>query len=77
MEYLDEAFHLARLLLRPEDYFVLMKRHQVLKNIPLSGQASQGETLQGLLKTGGVIGRMKESRGAKPGYTYDPNDTYG
>lgn len=77
MDYLDEAFHRARLLLKPEDYFVLMKRHQILKNIPLSGQACEGETLEELLKTGGVIGRMEESLGGRPEFKHDPGDTYG
>ncbi len=77
MDYLDQAFHKVQLLLRPEDYFVLMKRHQVLKHIPVSGQPGKGESLEGLLKTGGVIGRMEESRGGRPGFWYDPNDTYG
>lgn len=77
MEYLDDAFHQARLLLRPEDYFVLMKRHQDLRNIPLSKQPTAGETLEGLLKTGGVIGRMVDSLGGRAGFTHDPSDTYG
>lgn len=77
MDYLDDAFHRVRLLLRPEDYFILMKRHQVLRNIPLSGGAAKGETLEGLLKTGAVIGRMEETQGKRPEYWHDPNDTYG
>jgi hypothetical protein len=76
-DYLDEAFHQARLLLRPQDYFVLMKRHQILKRIPLSDTATQGETLEQLLTTGKVIARMEESRGERPGFWHDPNDTYG
>lgn len=76
-DYLDEAFHQARLLLRPQDYFVLMKRHQILKRIPLSDTATPGETLEQLLTTGKVIARMEESRGERPGYWHDPNDTYG
>ncbi|MDH5786597.1 MAG: hypothetical protein OEZ16_13465 [Chromatiales bacterium] len=77
MEDLDVAFHHARLLLRPEDYFVLVKRHQILRHIPLSAQPSQGETLDGLLKTGGVIGRMGESLGGRSGFRHDPDDLYG
>ncbi|MCW8919720.1 MAG: hypothetical protein OQL08_13015 [Gammaproteobacteria bacterium] len=76
-DYLDEAFHQARLLLRPEDYFMLMKRHQILKRIPLSDRATPGETLELLLTTGKVIARMEEGRGERPGFWHDPNDTYG
>ena len=77
MDYLEKAFHRATSLLRPEDYFVLMKRHQVLKQIPLSEQASQGVSLDALIKTGSVIGRMEESHGGRPEFRHDPNDTYG
>jgi hypothetical protein len=77
VECLDEAFHRARLLLRPQDYFVLINRHQVLRSIPLSQRATQGETLEVLLTTGKVIARMEESRGERPGFHHDPNDTYG
>jgi hypothetical protein len=77
MTYLDDAFHRARLLLRSEDYFVLMKRHQVLRHIPLSAEAAKGETLENLLKTGSVIGRMEQSHGGRPEFSHDPNDTYG
>lgn len=77
MDYLDEAFHQARLLLRSDDYFAVMKRHHILKGIPLSDRAAREETLDGLLKTASVIARMKESQGIRPDFTYDPNDTYG
>jgi hypothetical protein len=55
MGYLDDAYSQARLLLRSEDYFVVMKRHQILKSIPLSDEPAKGERLEGLLKIGGVI----------------------
>jgi hypothetical protein len=77
MAYLDDAFHRARLLLRPEDYFVLMKRHQVLRSIPLSAEAAKGERLEGLLRMGGVIDRMEQGRGERPEFRHDPDDTYG
>lgn len=77
MEHLNQAFHQARLLLKPEDYFHLMKRHKMLDNIPLCEQPNAGETLSELMVTAGVIERMKQSRNERPGYNHDPNDTYG
>ena len=77
MEYLDLAFAQARLLLRPEDYFAVMKRHQLLKQLPLGKSDSASLTLEALLATAGVIERMKEGNGERPGFTHDPNDTYG
>ncbi len=77
MDYLDEAFHRARLLLRPEDYFVLMKRHQRLRAIPTAVTQKEGETLHALLTTAGVIERMKQGQGGRAEFWHDPNDTYG
>ncbi len=77
ISYLDEAFTQARLLLRPEDYFAVMKRHQLLKQLPLGGSDSAGLRLDALLATAGVIERMKEGNGERPGFWHDPNDTYG
>lgn len=77
MDYLDEAFGQAQLLLRPEDYFSVMNRHQLLKQLPLGGGNNAGLALDALLATAGVIGRMKEGNGERPGFWYDPNDTYG
>lgn len=76
-DYLDEAFELARLLLRPEDYFEVVKRHKLLKILPTEGDAGKGDPLEALLKTAGVIERMKQSHATRPGFWHDPNDTYG
>lgn len=75
--YLDQAFAQARLLLRPEDYFTMMKRHQLLKQLPLGSGNAAGKTLEALLATAGVIERMKESNGERLRFRHDPNDTYG
>lgn len=77
MTYLENAFQQARLLLRPEDYFVVLKRHQLLQNLPQDETQLKGETLASLLTTAAVIQRMKQSHGERPGFSHDPNDTYG
>ncbi len=75
--YLDEAFERARLLLRPDDYFAVVNRQKLLKELPVGGAADNGETLDTLLTTAGVIEQMKQSQGGRPGYSRDPNDLYG
>lgn len=77
MAYLDLAFQQARLLLRPEDYFVVLKRHQLLQTLPPGETQSKGETLTSLLTTAAVIERMKESQRERLSFKHDPNDTYG
>ncbi len=77
MVHLDDAFHRARLLLHPQDYFTVMKRHQLLSILPSGGVATTGKGLEPLLTTAAVIERMNSSRGERPGFTHDPNDTYG
>ncbi|MEN8170132.1 MAG: hypothetical protein ABFS08_07920 [Pseudomonadota bacterium] len=77
MDYLDDAFQQARLLLSPEEYFVIMKRHQLLRTLPLGKTKTQGERLESLLTAAAVIERMKESLGERPEFWHDPNDTYG
>jgi hypothetical protein len=91
MEYLDEAFQRSRQLLRPEDYFTVMKRQTLLREIPLSpvmGAAPSprkalndekvvGEGLESLLTTAAVIARMKTTQEKKAKFNHDPNDTYG
>lgn len=74
---LDQAFAQARLLLRPEDYFAVLKRHRLLKQLPLGGGDNPGLTLEALLATAGVIERMKQGNKERPGFWHDPNDTYG
>lgn len=77
MVYLDAAFDKARLLLRPEDYFVVIKRHQLLRTLPLEKGALAGESLQSLLTTAAVIQRMQAAHTGRAEFTHDPNDTYG
>lgn len=77
MDYLDQAFAQARLLLRPQDYFAVMKRHQLLKQLPLGKGDAAGQSLAELLNTAGVIERLKQGNGERPGFLHDPNDTYG
>ncbi|HEY0722049.1 MAG TPA: hypothetical protein VGE50_12435 [Gammaproteobacteria bacterium] len=66
MAALDHAFHAARHLLMPNDYFVLFKRHNLLRKLPLGAEPQKELSLEELLTTAAVIERMtKTPRGEK------------
>lgn len=58
MAALDHAFHAAHHLLTPGDYFVLFKRHNLLRRLPLGTEGQKGLFLDELLTTSAVIERM-------------------
>jgi len=57
-KHLGAGFSLAAHLLSPDDYFRVMKRHQVLAVIPSSDFAAEPSALDVLLKEAGVIGEL-------------------
>jgi hypothetical protein len=61
MAHLERAFAEARHLLAPEDYFIVLKRHSLLAQLPPI-EASQGEALDALLTTARVIARLAGQR---------------
>lgn len=75
MEQLDSAFEQATALFHPDDYFLVWKRHQILRSLPLSTTPHPAEPLPELLRLALVIERLKGT-GRRP-YTHDRNDTYG
>ncbi len=62
MQALNNAFHNARNLLSPSDYFVLFKRHTLLGKLPLGIEGQKGLSLEELLTTAAVIERMTDAR---------------
>lgn len=59
MDELDEAFERMRLLLRPQDYFAVVKRHKLLRQLPPSPDLPSALPLKRLLITAAVIERMR------------------
>ena len=59
---LDHAFHIARNLLAPSDYFVLFKRHNLLRQLPLGTAIEKGQSLEELLTTAAVVVRMTSAQ---------------
>ena len=62
MAALDHAFHIARHLLTPGDYFVLVKRHWLLGRLPYCETPQPSLSLEELLTTAAVIERMTISQ---------------
>jgi hypothetical protein len=62
MQALNNAFHSARNLLSPSDYFVLFKRHNLLDKLPLGIVEQKGLSLEELLTTAAVIERMTSAQ---------------
>ena len=57
-QHLDCGFELAANLLEPEGYFVVMRRHDSLRHLPLSDQGAAPTALGDLLREAAVISRL-------------------
>ena len=58
-QHLDKGFTTAAHLLEPEDYFAVLKRHELLRQLPLSPLPSPAATLEALLAEARVIARLR------------------
>ena len=58
-EHLDHGFQLATHLLEPEDYFKVLKRHELLRQLPLQTAPSAAAPLDALLDEARIIARLK------------------
>lgn len=77
MHYLERAFMTSRALYAPSDYFQVMKRHQLLAELPLSEHPTPPRTLQELVTAAAVIQEFGKRGNKRKPYTFDPRDTYG
>lgn len=57
-QHLDSGFELAANLLEPGEYFVVLRRHESLRHLPLSDQGAAPAGLEDLLREAAVIGRL-------------------
>ena len=64
--HLDRGFQLAAHLLEPEDYFIVLKRHELLRQLPLSLMVSEPVGLEALLNEARVIASLR-GRGSRQG----------
>jgi len=77
LQHLDRGFDIARTLFTASDYFTVMNRHRLLRQLPLSETPSHAESLETLLISARVIERMKRADIRRGSYSHDPKDTYG
>jgi hypothetical protein len=61
--HLDRGFHQAAHLLEPEEYFQVLKRHELLRVLPLGPGFSEPAGLRTLLTEAGVIRELKGRTG--------------
>jgi hypothetical protein len=64
--YLDRGFQSAANLLEPEDYFLVLKRHDLLREIPCSTRPAVARGLQSLLTEAAVIRRLTAGCSRRP-----------
>jgi hypothetical protein len=59
LRHLDAGFRLAAGYLEAGDYFLLVRRHELLRHIPLSGETAAPRGLQSLLAEAAVIRQLR------------------
>jgi hypothetical protein len=69
--HLERGFSDGRNLLAPADYFVVLKRHALLRLLPPDG-AGEALALEDLLTTARVIERMSGGRATPPPVKHPP-----
>ncbi len=57
--HLDRGLQLASSLLAPSDYFVILRRHQALRDLPLNAEPLPPQPLERLLREAAVARRLK------------------
>lgn len=75
LERLTQGFELARDEFLPQDFFTVMKRHELLAELPLYRQARASQALSTLLVEAGVIRRLRGRR--RICARHDERDTMG
>lgn len=75
LEHLDRGFMLAAPQLTPLDYFAMLRRHELLRALPLQSTASVPQPLHDLLTEARVIRRLQPHGRRRSGNPHD--DTLG
>ena len=76
MDSLNRGFTEGRLLFTPDDYFLVLKRHQTLSHLPLGNSPLPAEPLESLLNSARVIQLLERSEGRPSEYSHDHRDTF-
>jgi hypothetical protein len=75
LEHLDRGFTLAVPQLEPGEYFTLLRRHELLRALPLHATASAAQSLSDLLTEARVIRRLQPHGRRRTAHPHD--DTLG
>jgi hypothetical protein len=76
-QHLDHGFELAANLLDAEDYFCVLKRHALLRQLPLQPSAAVATNLDGLLDEARIIAKLTGNNGYTLRMLTDRRDTLG
>ncbi|MBI5041017.1 MAG: hypothetical protein HZB57_07420 [Gammaproteobacteria bacterium] len=77
MQHLDRGFELATAALAPAAYFILLRRHTLLRNLVLTPAGAIPQTLPDLLQEARVIQRLQPSHGLPRNLRNPHDDTLG
>ena len=66
MRLLDAGFHRAAPFLAPRDYFLVLRRHELLRRLPLHGKPARPADLDSLLVEARLRGRPDRSPDSRP-----------
>jgi hypothetical protein len=77
LDHLSIGFREAAGLLEPAEYFLLLRRHELLAELPLALAPSPAQTLADLLAEASVIQRLKGATARSRRGRSDPGDTVG
>jgi hypothetical protein len=74
-QHLDKGFTAAAHLFAPEDYFTVLRRHELLRQLPLSLLPSAAATLEALQDEARVIARLRGTGGRPAWWALTHHDT--
>lgn len=77
LHYLDSGFSRAANLLKPADYFRVLKRHELLRHLVLGRQPAAAQDLTSLLGEARIIARLGGITATSGRCRYSPDDTIG
>ena len=77
LHYLDAGFSRAANLLKPAEYFRILKRHEVLRHLVLGRQSLPAQDLASLLAEARVVARLRGVNATVSQARHSPGDTVG
>ena len=77
LRYLDAGFSRAANLLKPADYFRVLKRHELLRHLVLGRQPAAAQDLASLLDEARIIARLSGISATSGPCQHSPDDTVG